>query len=199
MYVGLFVYFLHEAVSKNRWISFLVGIVCVAAAAWGATQIFPSLAMKYSYTRFDQSQYFGGTGGSYSDSGRMASLVAGWEIVKEHPLLGVGTGDLPSVTNQKTLIKHPEFIGNVKLPHNQWLFIWASTGLLGLLSSLLALLFWTLKKIYYGNTLFVGFQAIALVSLLVEYTFETSIGAAFFLFNYCILVHASISTEMRIE
>jgi O-antigen ligase len=189
MYAGLAVFFLHLAITQRRWVSLLVLVLALSISGYTAIRLVPSLALKLSYMRWDFGQYQSGTGGSYSDSGRLASLEAGWELVKENMLIGVGVGDLQKEVETKTLSVHPEFVGQVKLPHNQWLFIWASTGLLGLLASLWAVHRWLGVKVLRNNALFFGFQAIALVSLLVEYTFETSIGAAFYLFNYCFLVH----------
>jgi O-antigen ligase len=188
MYMGVFTYLLHLAISKQRWGLLFSALLLLGTGGYVAMRAMPSLATKLGYMRYDYKQLATNTGGSYSDAGRLASIEAGWLLVKEQMWLGVGTGDLPKAVSEKTLAKYPQFKGQEKLPHNQWLFVWASTGLLGLLATLFAVLYWLRYAKLRKNALFVGFQAIALTSLLVEYTFETSIGAAFYLFNYCLLV-----------
>jgi O-antigen ligase len=188
MYAGVLVFLLHLAITKRRWLLLAGALLVFGFGGIVSIKALPSLTAKLDYMRWDHKQLTQETGGSYSDAGRLASLEAGWLVVKEHMLLGVGTGDLPKAISEKTLAQYPQFVGQEKLPHNQWLFIWASTGLLGLLASFYALLYWLRFVSLRKNALFVGFQAIALTSLLVEYTFETSIGAAFFLFNFCVLI-----------
>jgi O-antigen ligase len=188
MYVGVLVYAFHAALLSRKWLVSSILMLAFCVTAYLAVQYVPSLAMRLGYMRYDLAQYEQGNGSLYSDSGRFASVSAGWQVAKDHVLIGTGTGDLPKAVEKATLMQHPEFEGSVKLPHNQWLFIFASTGLLGLVCSVFALFCWLGYKRLRRSSLLVGFQAIVFVSFLVEYTLETSIGVAFFLFFYCILV-----------
>ncbi len=188
VYLGLATFFCAISVATKKYWSLLVLFGIVGLFGFAAIKLFPSLAQKISYVQWDLDQYRQGNGGSYSDSGRIASLEAGWKLFKQNPLLGTGIGDLGAETERITLAAHPEFVGRVKLPHNQWLFIMASTGIVGLLASLFGTLYWLSIRHLRNSALFLGFQATALSSLLVEYTFETSIGAAFYLLGYCLMV-----------
>ena len=69
-----------------------------------------------------------------------------------------------------------------KLPHNQFIYILAGTGAIGLLLSLLAFIWPIVTGGWRHFYLFATFQIIILMSFLVEYTIETSIGVAYYLF-----------------
>ncbi len=168
--------------STRKWwlaFAFLIG---AALLVWTAFRIFPSMQEKWAYTRYDWKQYQHEEGANYSDSERWISLKAGWMLWKEQPWLGVGAGDLPAQVKRVVARHFPEHLKTYKLPHNQFVYLLASTGLLGLLGSLLAwagLLFSRRKN---KEGLFWVFQIMLLVSCMVEYTIETSAGVAWGLF-----------------
>ena len=82
----------------------------------------------------------------------------------------------------ETVALYPNYAEAPKMPHNQLVYILASTGIAGLLVSLAALLYPLFFRRYRAFYLYMAFQSIVFVSFLVEYTLETSIGAAFYLF-----------------
>lgn len=55
-----------------------------------------------------------------------------WQIIKKHPLLGVGTGDFPAEYEKVRQERTPNHWENVNNPHNMYLMVWAQTGVLGL-------------------------------------------------------------------
>lgn len=84
-----------------------------------------------------------------SNQERKALWRANWEMVKEHPVVGVGLG-----TNKSHLRKHYDNFGLPETQrqshaHNQYLQYWAGTGTLGLICYL-AFLFILLKYAYGG-------------------------------------------------
>jgi|1048.fasta_scaffold00341_11 O-antigen ligase len=142
-----------------------------------------SVRNRIAYMRYDWEQFRSDKGGAnYSDAERFVSLDVGLRIWLENPLLGVGVGDLELENQRMTDRIHPEYSDTPKLPHNQWIYILASTGLLGFLLSGLAWIYPLFFFKYRKNYLFLSFQVLVFVSFLVEYTLETSIGAAFCLF-----------------
>ncbi len=180
-YAGIIFGAAHWAWSTRRWevaLAGLAGLLLVAGLAFWA---FPSMQEKWSYVRYDWQQYQHEDGANYSDAERWVSLQVGWMLWKEHPWIGVGTGDLPQQMKQKVAEHFPEHLQTYKLPHNQFLYIMSSTGLLGLVGSLLAwggLLFSQKQRFW----LFSVFQVMLLTSCMVEYTIETSAGVAWALF-----------------
>lgn len=84
-----------------------------------------------------------------SNQERKALWRANWEMVKEHPIVGVGLG-----TNKSHLRKYYDHFGLPETQrqshaHNQYLQYWAGTGTLGLICYL-AFLFILLKYAYSG-------------------------------------------------
>jgi O-antigen ligase len=148
-----------------------------------AVNAVPSLKQRVGYMLYDLGKFRSAEGGeSYSDSERLVSLQVGLDIWRHAPLLGAGMGDLPAVTQQTTDRLFPKYVETPKMPHNQWIYLMAGTGLLGLVLSFLGLLYPLTRLRYRRFYLFSAFQWVIFVSFLVEYTLETSIGAAFYLF-----------------
>ncbi|NNF33476.1 MAG: O-antigen ligase family protein, partial [Saprospiraceae bacterium] len=87
----------------------------------------PSLNKRVHYMIYDLKEYLKDGGDQYSDSDRINSLLVGWEIFKDHPLIGTGIGDL----KDECKIKYEEKFGADKYvlyPHNQYLFVLAGSG-----------------------------------------------------------------------
>ncbi len=166
---------------SRRWITglFLLGVM--AGGLWLAMETVPSLKMRIAYMQWDWGRFrHDNDGHLYSDSSRWISLHTGWQIWSEHPILGIGAGDLLSETKKVTAQLYLTYAEDPKLPHNQFLFILASTGILGLVVSLVAFFY----PLYHErhNFLYLGLQMMALASFLIECTLENAIGVSWFLF-----------------
>jgi O-antigen ligase len=149
---------------------------------WIAFKTLPSFKQKTEYMVYDWGRYLENEGETYSDSERWISLKTGWQSWQQHPWLGAGAGDLPAETNRIVNENYPAYAYTPKLPHNQFLYILAGTGLLGLGLSVVAFLmplFAGQQRIHY---LFAVFQILVFTSFLVEYTIETAMGVAWYLF-----------------
>jgi len=156
-----------------------LGILLIPLFAY---QLIPSFKQRMDYMMEDASKYRQMEWNDYSDAERILSIRAGMAIAKQHSAVGTGTGDLRSemqdyfyrVYDKDTYI----------MPHNQFISVLAGSGVIGLILFILALI-WPLhhwSKYRSQNHLFITLSLIVLISLLVENTFETSIGVAFYLF-----------------
>lgn len=181
LYAGILFALAHWTWRTRRWKASLVVLAGIALLAWSAFLMFPSMQEKWSYVAHDWQQYQHEDGANYSDSERWVSLQAGWMLWKTNPWFGVGTGDLPREMARIVAMCFPEHMQTFKLPHNQFVYVLASNGLLGLLGSLLAWLglVWSAQ---HRHWLFGVFQVMLLMSCMVEYTLETSAGVAWSLF-----------------
>ena len=56
-----------------------------------------------------------------------------WQLIKQHPVFGVGTGDFPAEYEKVRLQRTPNHWENVDNPHNMYLMVWAQSGLVGLI------------------------------------------------------------------
>lgn len=167
----------------RQWKQGLVAIVFLAMTPVIAYQRMESLQQRIAYMIYDWQHFNSKDGGeSYSDSERFISLYVGVQMWLENPILGVGTGDLETETQKMTERLYPRYAETPKLPHNQFIYILAATGVLGIVVSFVAFLVPVFQHRYCSTYLFVVFQVVIFVSFLVEYTLETSIGAAFYLF-----------------
>ncbi len=120
-------------------------------------------------------------GGSVSQ--RFEYNKASFYLIKKHPFLGVGTGDIPDAYqkayNEMNSILEQEYRYKA---HNQYLSFMVAFGVIGLLVFLFSIFFpfFTSKKRW--NYLYLSFLLIILLSMMPEDTVETQAGATFFAF-----------------
>jgi O-antigen ligase len=182
LYVALGFTLLRFMRRTRRWKWALAGLSLLILIPMVAVSTMPSLQQRISYMRHDWSRYQTTGGENYSDSERFVSLHVGAQMWREHPHLGVGMGDLERETQRYTAQLYPSYRETPKLPHNQFVYLLAGTGWIGLLLALLPMLYPLTLGVYRRFYPFVAFQVVVFVSFLVEYTLETSIGAAFYIF-----------------
>ncbi len=143
----------------------------------------PSFQNKIKYTIYDLKEFQRGEGADHSDSERLRSIVIGYEIWKENPLWGVGSGDLREIINETYKEKYGTE-GLPKYPHNQFLKLLAISGIIGTLIYLTGFFGPVFIDKNYKNIFLSTFIIMILVSFLVEATLERSYSLAFF----CIMV-----------
>jgi O-antigen ligase len=182
VYTALIFTVLRFLYRTRRWMPGLIALAVLAAVPVLALKTLPSLQERISYMLWDWQQYNSNEGVDYSDSARFVSLESGILLWQEHPLIGVGMGDLPTETARITQAHHPKYNKDPKMPHNQFIYMLAATGIIGALLSVFALYLPLYYDRYRRHYLFAVLQVIITVSFLVEYTIETAIGVAFYLF-----------------
>lgn len=184
--------------SKRYWVGLAVGIG-LSILPITAYYTIPSFKAKVAYVRYEFWIREHNLGGNYSDLWRIISLQMGLDIGNEHPLVGVGAGNLRQEVIDRYAKDYPD-IEHVRMPHNQFISVYAGTGLLGLTVFLFALgypLYWVLLKrrgspqdasestiqtATSGNALFLGFHIIIFASFMVENTIENSMGVGIYAF-----------------
>lgn len=85
--------------------------------------------LKYDLQRINQADVF-----DYSDARRLISMKMAVEIVQEHPVFGVGIGDVHEAVKQQ-YIRHYQQYDREKMmfPHNTYLHIACAAGIVGLI------------------------------------------------------------------
>ena len=105
----------------------------------GATTIFIALSVlvaAYSFSDLFQKRLLGAISRQdNSTQERIAYVVSGLKIFFSHPLVGVGTGDLPTALKKARPHNRPEF-SNLRNPHNMYIMEMVQFGILGLASLL---------------------------------------------------------------
>lgn len=181
---------LHQLISKKNIKISLLLIVILLLAPVLAYFVLPSVQMKMNYMLTDWAELFQKGNASYSDGGRILSIQKGLEIFKEHPLTGCGIGDLQ--TEMKVKLKNSGLNPNdVLLPHNQFIYVAAGTGIFGLLLFMVAVFLPLFGKKQFSNPVFVCFNIILISSFLTEPTIEEQIGTSFYL-TFLLLIYMFI-------
>lgn len=121
----------------------------------------------------------------HSVTQRLESLKMGTQIVKQHPLFGIGTGDLVARylkqydESGSTLAKENRITGA-----NQFLNFMVHFGLIGLMIILFSWLYPAIKQKAFNNPLFLMFFFIAVVAMFSEEILRFQTGITFFAFFY---------------
>ncbi|MBI1226228.1 MAG: hypothetical protein GC192_13425 [Bacteroidetes bacterium] len=166
---------------KKRYLLGLTGIAAVVALPVVAYFTVPSFKAKVNYARWDYRQFQQGTGADYPDAERFTSVLIGYDIGKEHPIFGIGAGDLDAEVHRRY---DSGAYGNYqfRMPHNQFVTIFAGTGLLGLGLFLVGFFLPLFYRGNWRNPLFLALHAVIFSSYFVENTIENNFGVSLYLF-----------------
>jgi O-antigen ligase len=196
-YITAVILILHKAWLSKRYLAGFAMIALMAAVPLVAYYTIPSFKAKVDYSLYDRwIRQHDMSQSDYSDGARVMSLKVGLEIGKEYPLFGVGAGNLRQEVKDRYAEKFDESI-EPKMPHNQFVSVYAGTGIVGLMLFLIAFFFPLVYKKAYRNTMFLSFNIIVLLSFMVENTIENAIGIAFYLFF--LLLNLNYQTKQRQE
>lgn len=146
----------------------------------------PGFYARLSETLFEYQQYRrhnNPNGGSLSQ--RLEYTKASLYLIKQHPVFGVGTGDIPNAYRQAyDELRSPLEQQYRHKAHNQYLSITVGFGIAGLLLFLLVLCYPYCSSKRCRGYLYTVFLVIMLISMLPEDTIETQAGVSFYaLFN----------------
>lgn len=92
---------------------------------------------------------------------RMVFWSNTWQLIKQYPVLGAGTGDFPAGYEKVRKWRTPNHWEGVNNPHNMYLMVWAQSGLIGLL-----IFFGIFAALFVQNIRREGFEAKLTVALI---------------------------------
>ncbi len=160
------------------WIGLLTVVVLISLPLL-AYQYVPSFNAKARYAIWDFQMYLAGTEGTASDSERIISLQLGTAIGLENPVTGIGAGDLRQEMTKRYTAAYPQL--PVKMPHNQFVSVFAGSGILGLIAFCIAFFYPLFYRRNYLSPLIFTLHLVIFISFMMENTLETSIGVALYL------------------
>ncbi len=182
LYGVLFYFFIRYIVKKRKyWLGALLFVGFVTSSLL-AFQFIPTLKTKINYTLYSVNLFLRNDNiRELSDSRRLASIQGGLELGKTNLWTGVGIGDIRDDTNEYLRQYYPDLVDLELMPHNQYIWVFAATGLLGLLWFIAATTWPLFYQDAQRNRLIVAFHIIIFSSFLVEHTIETQLGTAFYI------------------
>ena len=122
----------------------------------------------------------GGDPSGHSVTQRIEFWKAALQIILEHPLTGVGTGDMPAAYREAYSKMNTKLMEKYRLrAHNQYLAIGVGLGIPVLLYFLFTLIYPLAERIRKRDILFLSFWLIFFISMFTEDTLETQAGATF--------------------
>jgi O-antigen ligase len=178
-YGGVGVLVLALAWEGGRWWPAVVGLVGLAFLPVLAYVAVPSFRTKFDYARYELLHRNPAEDtGDYSDGGRLTSLRVGLDIWRDHPVFGIGPGNLLSETDARYAEVLPGVKG--KRPHNQFVSALAGSGLMGGSITVGAFLLLAWIGIRRKAHVYLGVWTVFFLSCMVENTLETSAGVSMF-------------------
>jgi O-antigen ligase len=187
---GLFIG-LREVFIRKRKNLFVTGVILLAFSLT-SFQVFPSFQKKFyitcrSVSSLVQKQDIK----NLSDSGRVKSIEAGLRLGISDFWTGVGAGDVKSEMVNYYQDHCPELTAKKILPHNQFVFVFAASGLFGLIWFCFVVLYPIFYYRWWNNNLMMSFNIILLSSFLSDHTLETQTGVGFYLVFQLLLIQLS--------
>ncbi len=161
------------------------------------------LAMKYVPTFKERKDYIvysyymlvhGDKSGNYGDNNRLMSYKLAADLIKQHPLIGVGTGDIQSHMDSSYARTYPDVPPTARLvPHNQFLIVALGCGIPAMV--LFAIwVFMPLAALCRNRRSFFFFMVwlILFMQLMIEPVFEVQLGVFVYLFFLLLQKHEMV-------
>lgn len=190
-YIFVFVMIVAFGLRKSKVLAIVISAVLLATVYLLVMNV-PTLKKKRDYFFYSIERYNeGDRSGHYSDIGRLMSYSLGWQLIKEHPVLGVGSGDLMTEMTAKYKDWYPEVDQEkVLIPHNQFMVIALAAGI----SAMLLFVIWvfaplTLVKKGRNGRYFFCVWLMLFAPLLVEPLLEVQFGVFVYLFFLLLQKH----------
>jgi len=177
LYAGILVYLAYIFFIEKKWKRGLAIVTMFSVIALFAYNTMPTLRNRVQYVVYDFSNYSkGNLLPGYNDAARWLSIRAGYSITQQHPLTGVGFGDILTEVNRWHQQEQPgSFAYERFLPACEWLVYGAGSGWPGLLcftAGIVLLLLSTTSK----NNISVILSITTLIPLLTDDTLEGQYG-----------------------
>lgn len=134
------------------------------------------------------------------NSGSMVQRFEYWRtsliIIKQHPVFGVGTGDLRKAFTEQYIKMNSGLSEQNRLrSHNQYLAITIAFGLFGLVWYLFVMFYPGIHTRNFNNYFYIIFWIIFMLSMITEDTIETQEGATFYALFTAIMLLGREKTE----
>ncbi|MDR0603455.1 MAG: O-antigen ligase family protein [Bacteroidales bacterium] len=143
--------------------------------------------------------YYTGSIIGYSIPQRIDLWKHSVSLIKKYPLWGVGTGDVKDAFANELVLKNSLLAGTNMRSHNQYFTFLIAFGIIGLAFILFSIIYppFALRKM--GDSLFLVFLCIIMISMFTEDALEPQDGVTFFSFFYSLFLFLSPNDKRKIE
>lgn len=117
------------------------------------------------------------------------------ELIKDNFLIGTGTGDITNKFEQKLGERHSQLYGSKLKSHNEYLYIFATFGIIGFLIFLFWLTYPAINQGLFKSYIYFVFFFIITASMITEDTLDNLAGIMFYIFTNCIMLFNSSSIK----
>ena len=198
LYAGLLVYFVVYIYRSKRYFIGALMFASMFALPFILYQLIPSFHNKIEYMKYTASELSQGHADGMSDAMRINSWKVGIEIIRHYPLTGTGVGDLQkeSKAYSHAMFQNMQNEDDRKMPHNEFIWIWAASGVFGFLAYCVAFFYPFLMNFRRRNWLFTILFILFFSSFLTEPSIEEQVGSTFYLvFLLIFLAHFHYQPE----
>ncbi len=123
----------------------------------------------------------------------------GWKIIKDNPIIGVGTGDVNDAFISKMVQEKSPMAHMGLRSHNQYISAFISIGIIGLLVFLFSIIYPAVVSKAWNMPLFYYFFIILFLSMLWEDTIESQVGVTIYAFIYMFYIYSPLNNGKEIE
>lgn len=170
---------------RKKMIKLSIGLLIITALCfYTAFNLFPYVLLRINEISIIPSLNESTLGNdTRSTPERLVEWKTSWEIIKQHFIFGVGTGDVKDELMKKYKEKNLQVLYDRKLnTHNQYLETFIALGILGVLVLIAMLILPAIRAVWKGNYLYFVFIIIFGFNILVESMLEIQAGVVFFAF-----------------
>ena len=135
-----------------------------------------------------------------SNAERLVVWQAGIQLIKVHPLFGVGTGDVKDALLAEYQKENKLVVYNLKLnAHNQYIQTFIALGIPGVLLLIFMLLYPGVLALRRIHIIYFSFLAVFFINNLVESMLEVQAGVLYFaFFNSLFFIGLKMFPEQRV-
>jgi O-antigen ligase len=203
LYLLAGIFILHAIIRKKQAALMICGILVTVVIGGIVLSRLPSVQRQIDAFKFERKVWetnnTAAFNNSYSFVPRLISYEIAGSILKEHPLVGVGAGDLMPEIEYRYATQYPTIRKEGRiLPHNQFICTALATGIpLGVL--LIALVFVPLAPKKNRNIYAIATAAIMIFGMLIEPMLEVQFGVFVYLFFTLLWVKIPLSSSTANE
>ncbi len=194
--VLLIVSWLCWTVIKHRWYKIgLFSVIILIAGVLGVMKFSPEISTRVKNAVHAVSSKPADKTDPESTAVRIFIWGAARDVIKEHPLIGAGTGDAKDVLIEK--YKEEGIAGAIKNnlnAHNEYLQVFVALGLIGFLSLLCMQFFPAVVAVKEKKIMLLSFLLLSVLNFLPESMLETQAGVMYYGFFNSLLLFSEENT-----